>query len=167
MSLQRFPVLAERTHTHPGRGRFPPLSRSRSGFNHASWQARSHLQNEKEERRKRRRGARGSQEGSSPFLPFLTSRYLQTYITCGFPQTRACLCLLNASLYRLKSRTPHIWGRSNNKHLSIVLCDWPVGLPLSWRLGGGGWGQGDCGGYMLITMETVFPVESFLLPLAQ
>lgn len=39
---------------------------------------------------------------------------------------------------RFKSRTPDSWGAKRDKHLRIVLCDWPVGLPLLWRLGGVG-----------------------------
>lgn len=67
----------------------------------------------------------------------------------------------------LKTRAPDLWGECNNIHLSIVLRDWPVGLPLSWQVGVG---LGDCGGYMLVTMETHVPVdqrETFFLPTAQ
>lgn len=60
----------------------------------------------------------------------------------------------------LKTRTPDLWGECNNIHLSIVLCDWPVGLPLSWRLGEGLEVEvGGCGGYMLVTMETHVPLN--------
>lgn len=124
MSLQRFPVLGERARTSRAAAAF--LRRAGPGLEEET--------------------TAGSLNASSPpwqppLLPFLPSKHFQIYIKCVFSQTRACLCLHQApggGLYSLKSTTPDIWGVSNNKHLSIVLCDWPVGLPLSWRLGWGG-----------------------------
>lgn len=52
-------------------------------------------------------------------------------------------------------KTPDLRGECNNIHLSIVLRDRPARPSIV--MAGGGMGVGDCGGYMLVTMETHVP----------
>lgn len=62
-------------------------------------------------------------------------------------------------LYSLKTRTPGLRGKCSDVHLSIV---GPVRPSIV--MAGGGMGVGDCGGYMLVTMETHVPLDQEHFP---
>lgn len=125
MSLQRSPSW-QNVHTHPGRGRFPPLGSSRSGFNHTSWQSRSRLQNEKEERRKSRRGALGSlaQLSGRP-LTFPATPHLQIPSNAHSMWLSSNTCMLvppECIFVQVKKQNPVIFGAEVTINTSVLYC---------------------------------------------
>lgn len=157
MSLQRFPVLGERAHTSTAAAVFLYVSTTGNvifliaGLGKVVPILKTKVLKKKKE--KEDVGLLGlpplkhsrprDRPPQPPFPPSVTSEYIKIYIKCAFSfnfkhesvflaQRLNSPRVPNGSLYSLKTRTPDIWGISYNKHLSIVLCDWPVGLPSSW-----------------------------------